>query len=90
MTPREARLAVLREVAARHGVGSHLIFSDSMVRDVVAARWEVMSRLQEDFGDSTKKIGRFLDLDHTTVSRGIRVHRGDVQAASKRRRKVAA
>jgi chromosomal replication initiation ATPase DnaA len=73
-TPRDERMAVVREVAAKHDLPAHMLMGPSRVPDVCRARWEAMAELQERFGDRPWRIGRFFARDHSTVLHGLRRH----------------
>lgn len=75
--PRQQRIAVVQEVADRHGVSLEAVLGASRGREVVAARWEAMRRIHNEFGDSTPRIGRLFNRDHTTVLHALKEVKND-------------
>ncbi len=73
-TRREQRLAIVREVAARHDLGSHLLLGPSRKAEVCRARFEAFAVMADRLGDKPSQIGRFFVRDHTTVLHGLRRH----------------
>lgn len=65
---------VIADVAARHGVTSDQILSETRVTKVMAARHEIFSILH-GMGASFMSIGRLMDRHHSTVMHGIAQHR---------------
>lgn len=68
---RDDAVWTVRRVAAAHGVSEGAVMSGSMVRDVVAARHEVMVELVAK-GWSLNATGRFLGKHHTSVLNAVR------------------
>ena len=75
-TPRRARMvAVLGQVAAKHGVTPADIRGPSCVREIARARQEAMHELYALGWLSTPQVGRFLNRDHSTVVYGLKAHK---------------
>jgi chromosomal replication initiation ATPase DnaA len=75
MTPREQRIAVIKDIAAAHGMKAGALLARDRKRNVAHARFAAMAAVRAQFGDSTTKIARlFGGLDHTSVVHGLRRH----------------
>lgn len=66
---------IVAETAHDHGVRADRITGPARWREVVEARWEVFARLYAE-GWSMARIARAMRFDHSSVSHGIRKHRG--------------
>lgn len=63
---------ILWNVCARYEVSFQALKGRSQ-RDIhVMARWEAFTRLSNELGMSTGRIGQLFDRDHTTVIHGLR------------------
>lgn len=72
-TPREIRMAVIEEVAERHGVPLRHVLSRRRDRHIVAARHAAIRELRERFdGDSLPNIARLFNRDHTSIVHALR------------------
>ena len=74
MTPRDARMAVVRQVAEARRLPLERVMGRDRHAIVVRARQAAMARLRAEFGDSYPKIGRFFGRDHSTVLHAVRAH----------------
>lgn len=67
---------IIRQTALEHGVTPSQIKGYGRAREVVAARFETFSRLQEELEYSLPMIGKTIGgRDHSGVLHGIRRHR---------------
>lgn len=72
-TPREIKMAVIEEVAERHGVPLRHVLSKRRDRHIVAARHAAIREVRERFdGDSLPNIAKLFGRDHTTVLHALR------------------
>lgn len=71
-TPREERMAIIANVAKRHGVTVKQIMGKSRLAEHVEARWAAMRIIHALYGDSSTRIGRLFNRDHTTVLHALR------------------
>lgn len=72
ITPRDLRRQVIRNAAARHGLSVAALIGPSRQSEIVAARWEAMRAIHEQFGDNAAAIGRLFNRDHSTVLHALR------------------
>ncbi len=73
-TPARAR-KIVAEVAEKHGLTVDQLISYARSKHLVLARQELYWRLHAETTWSIKRIGDFLERDHTTVLHGIRRQR---------------
>ena len=66
-TPREERMAIIKGVAKRHGITVKQIMGRSTYTEIVEARHHAMRIIHAVYGDSSTRIGRLFNRDHTTV-----------------------
>lgn len=75
-TPREERMAVIREVADWHGISVEMVLSKRRDRAIVKARHAAILAVRNRFdGDSYTQIGRLFNRDHTTVLAALRARK---------------
>jgi len=58
---------ILTQVAAKHGLKTGVILGPARRVDIVAARWETISRLRQEQGWSMPMIGQLMKRHHTSV-----------------------
>ena len=71
-TPRDARMALIRAVARRHGVTVREIMGRRALSHLVAARRAAIVAIYDNFPDSLPQIGRLFGRDHTTILHHVR------------------
>ena len=64
--------AMLREVAAMHGIDPNIVRSSTIKPDVVKVRREVFYRAKNELNLAYAEIGRLMDVRHSTVIYGIK------------------
>ena len=64
--------AMLREVAAMHGIDPNTVRSPTIKADVVKVRREVFYRAKNELHLAYAEIGRLMDVRHSTVIYGIK------------------
>ena len=64
--------AMLREVAAMHGIDPTIVRSSTIKPDVVKVRREVFYRAKNELNLAYAEIGRLMDVRHSTVIYGIK------------------
>ena len=70
-TPREKTLALISDVAARHGSTLNDVLSRSRLRSITPARFACYKQLHAD-GMSYRKIGGIMGgRDHSTIAHGV-------------------
>ena len=74
MTPRELSAAVLKQVAAKHGVPVSDLHKSGRWPEACQARWEAFYRLRTERGLTLKQIGDLLGYNHATVHYGMSRH----------------
>lgn len=72
LAPAERLAGILQLVAAELDLLPELIRGVSRQRELVHARWLVMTLAQRCLGYSLPRIGRLMQRDHTSVLHGIR------------------
>jgi hypothetical protein len=65
--------AILREVAAMHGIDPNIVRSPTIKADVVKVRREVFYRAKNELNLAYAEIGRLMDVRHSTVIYGIKI-----------------
>ncbi len=81
LTPHQLRLAVVEQVAHRHGLDVADLLAPSSVlgaadRHLAHARAEAATALRDEFNDSFPRIGRLLgNRNHSTIKIAITRHR---------------
>lgn len=73
-TPRAMMMAMVSEVAAKHGIAAKDIFSDRRAVKLCRARHECFWRMREETILSFPQIGRFFHRDHSTIMSGCKKH----------------
>lgn len=72
-TPREIRMAVIEEVADRHGVPVEEVMGGRRDKRIAQARRASMAAIKARFpNDTLPMIGRLFNRDHTTVLHALR------------------
>lgn len=79
LDPRERKLAIVRGVAARHGLDPSYLLSLNRTPVVVRARWEAFAMVKAYTDDSYPQVGRFFGKNHSTVIYGIARHFGFIR-----------
>jgi chromosomal replication initiation ATPase DnaA len=75
-TPRDLRMAVIAEVADRHGVPVEEVMGGRREKIIARARQDSMAAIKARFpNDTLPMIGRLFNRDHTTVLHALRKQR---------------
>lgn len=74
MTPREQSVAILKQVAAKHGVPAQDLHKGAKWPEACEARWEAFYRLRTERRMTLKQIGELLGYNYATVHYGISRH----------------
>jgi len=69
-------VAMLREVAAIHGIDPNIVRSPTIKADVVKVRREVFYRAKNELNLPYSEIGRLMAVRHSTVIYGIKKYEG--------------
>jgi Bacterial dnaA protein helix-turn-helix len=70
--PNQRFMAMLREVAAMHGIDPNIIRSPTIKQDVVKVRRELFYRAKKELNLGYTEIGRLMAVKHSTVIYGIK------------------
>lgn len=76
--PNKRFTAMLREVAAMHGIDPNIVRSPTIKSDVVKVRREVFYRAKNELNLAYSEIGRLMDVRHSTVIYGCRKYEEDL------------
>lgn len=68
---KETRMAIVRAVAAKHGIDPQYLLGGYRSPPVVKARWEAFALIKAYTGNSYPEVGRFFGKNHSTVIYGI-------------------
>ena len=74
--------AMLREVAAMHGIDPNIVRSPTIRADVVKVRREVFYRAKNELNLAYSEIGRLMDVRHSTVIYGIKKYEDDIASGA--------